>query len=150
MAIGMTGRKEVIAALGVVLSLVFVGFEVRQNTRALQATVRNDLATASREYLLAQATSPELSAAYELWLSGGETTPVQDRMVMTSTMALIRNIENVFLQAELGTVDPDVVGSFGMRAPIFQSEKFRQFWESGARGSVDPGFAEAFGAANGY
>ncbi|HKI83614.1 MAG TPA: hypothetical protein VKA63_04690 [Candidatus Krumholzibacteria bacterium] len=87
-----------IAALGVVLSLVFVGFEVQQNTRALQATVRNDLAT-----------------------------------VMTSTMALIRNIENVFLQARLGTVGADVVGSFGMRAPI-----------------VDPGFAEAFGAANGY
>ncbi|MFG0313539.1 MAG: hypothetical protein ACF8LL_05065 [Phycisphaerales bacterium] len=146
----MTGWKDLIGALGVVLSLLFVGFEVRQNTRALQATVRNDLTAASREYLLAQSTSPELSTAYELWASGGESSPVQDRMVMTSTMALIRNIENVYLQAELGTIDSEVVGMFGLTSPIFQSAKFRAFWESSARASVDPGFAEAFDTANGF
>jgi hypothetical protein len=64
-------------------------------------------------------------------------------------MALVRNLENVFLQVELGTVESDVIGAFGMSAPIFGSEKFRAFWASGARGSVDQGFADAFEEANG-
>jgi hypothetical protein len=141
--------KEALAAFGVILSLVFVGYELRQNTQATRATVRNDLASASREYLLAQATSPELSAAFGLWLNDGETTPVQDRMVFTATSALLRNLENLFLQVELGTIDDSALTSFGMQAPIFGSRRFLEIWDLGLDQAFDRGFVEAFAEANG-
>lgn len=147
----LSGWKEVVAAAGVILSLVFVGLELRQNTRAIRATVRNDLATASRDYLLAVATSPDLSAAYEKWLNDEETTAVEDEMVLMSVSALLRNLENVFLQTRLGTVDYRDSGTYGLKAPIFNSRRFRQAWDSSgylAQG-LNADFAAAFAAANG-
>jgi hypothetical protein len=127
--------------------MVFVGLEVRQNTRAVRATAQNDLATASREYLLAQATSPELSAAYLAWTDDTETTPVQDHMVRVSANALMRNLENVFLQVQLGTISEGALGSFGMTAPVFRSRRFVEEWTG--RRNFDPAFIAAFEAANG-
>jgi hypothetical protein len=41
----MSGKsiREALAAVGIVLSLVFVGLELRQNTLAVRATALNDL-----------------------------------------------------------------------------------------------------------
>jgi hypothetical protein len=122
------------------MSMVFVGLEVRQNTRAVRATAQNDLATGSREYLLAQATSPELSAAYLAWTNDTETTPVQN--------ALMRNLENVFLQVELGTIDEGALASFGLQAPVFRSRRFVEEWDGDSTG-WNPEFIAAFEAANG-
>lgn len=67
-----------------------------------------------------------------------------------SARALLRNLENVFLQGQLGTVDGQVKETYGLRAPIFGSRRFREAWREG--GSVaeglNPAFAQALAAAN--
>lgn len=150
MKLGGLGWKETLAAVGVILSLIFVAIELRQNTKAIQATVRNDLATASREFSLAIATSPELAAATRKWESGEEMAEVEFRMVQQLTIALVRNVENVYLQVQNGSVEASALVGYGFRGtPLLRADRFVVFW-SGIRGAFHPDFVEAFEGRNAY
>ena len=52
---------EIIAAVGVVVSLFFVGLEVRRNTRAVQAATLQSVIDIARQQLLLVASNPELN-----------------------------------------------------------------------------------------
>lgn len=146
---GRVGWKEAVAAIGVILSLVFVALELRQNTKAIQATVRNDLASASREWTLATATSPELAEAEVRWVAGDEMTEAQLTMVRQLAIGLLRNVENVYLQVQNGSVDESALVGYGFRAtPLLEADRFLVFWQSGIREKFNPDFVEAFEAQN--
>ena len=60
------GKKELresVGLLAVVLSLVFVGLEMRQNTNMMQAQIRNSMSENTMEYLGWSATSESLANA---------------------------------------------------------------------------------------
>ncbi len=54
--------KEFVAATGVILSLVFVGFEIRQNTLAVRSSTLQALSDAHRDLVLESLLSQEHSA----------------------------------------------------------------------------------------
>lgn len=142
----MTGKslREGLAALGVILSLVFVGTEIRQNTIAIRAATLNDLASGSREWLMSLAASPELISAWRRWLAGEELTPDEVEMAEITVNALLRNVENVFLQVESGAVDESALVSYGFGgARAWESPNFPGYW---ARrwGRYHPDFVAAF------
>ena len=142
------GWQQAAAATGVVVSLAFVAVELSQNTKAIQATVRNDLAAASREWSLAQATSPELAEAADKWMAGEEVTRAEFRMVRSFCVALMRNVENVYLQVQNGSVDESALVGYGFRAiPLLRSDRFVTLWPD-IRETFHPGFVEAFEEQN--
>ena len=147
---GWVGWKEAVAALGVILSLLFVALELRQNTKAIQATVRNDLASASREWTLATATSPELAQARVKWEAGDELTEAEFMMVQQLAVGLLRNAENVYLQVQNGSVDESALVGYGFRSiPLLEADRFVVFWQgSGIREKYNPDFVAAFEAQN--
>ena len=53
---------EGVGIVSLLLGLIFVGFELRQNTAAVQAATMQGLTDASQEYLLLLASDPELMA----------------------------------------------------------------------------------------
>lgn len=55
---------EIVASIAVVISLVFVGFQVQRNTVELQAAQGNDLFDAIREIELTMLSSPHLVEIY--------------------------------------------------------------------------------------
>ena len=55
---------ELAGATAVLLGLVFVGLELRQNTAAVQAATMQSMIDASGEYLLLMASDPELNRIY--------------------------------------------------------------------------------------
>ncbi|MCZ6758823.1 MAG: hypothetical protein O7D29_00395, partial [Gemmatimonadetes bacterium] len=61
---------NLIAALGVILSLLFLAYEVNQNTGAALAANRQTVISDLREGLLVRAQSPSLAAAIEAAASG--------------------------------------------------------------------------------
>ncbi len=146
--VGGVGWKESLALLGVVLSLLFVAVELRQNTRAIEAAVRNDLATASREWTLARATNPALSEVSRKWRAGEAMTAAERMMAQDFAVALLRNIENVFLQVKMGAVDESALRGYGFTMGMYGSENFRVFW-GGLRNVFDPDFVTEFEARNG-
>jgi len=147
---GWVGWKEAVAAIGVILSLTFVALELRQNTKAIQATVRNDLAAASREWTLATATSPELAQARVKWEAGDEMTAAEFIMVQQLALGLLRNAENVYLQVQNGSVDESALVGHGFRSiPLIEADRFVVFWQnSGISEKFNPDFVEAFEAQN--
>ena len=144
----MSGKtlRETLAAVGVMLSLLFVGLELRQNTLAVRATALNDLATGSREYLLTVGSNPDLIAARIRWIAGEELEPVEMEMTIWTLSALLRNMENVFLQVRAGAVDESALQSYGFSVALpFRSPHFAAMWAS-RRGGFHPDFVAAFEA----
>ena len=73
------GWKEAAAGIGVILSLIFVGVELRQNTAAVSSTALNDLAAGINEWNLQVAGDGELADIYARWRDGtGEFSPAEE------------------------------------------------------------------------
>ena len=59
---------ELIAAAAVIISLIFVGREIRDNTVASEAATYQSLASDDVLFLLNVSSSPELSRIYEVYM----------------------------------------------------------------------------------
>jgi hypothetical protein len=59
---GITGKAELIGVVAVVLSLIFVGYEIRQNTNISAAQAVFDLNEAGRQNLLLRVSDTEVTA----------------------------------------------------------------------------------------
>ena len=149
------GIGRLLSAVAVVLSLVFVAFEVRQNTVATRAQTLLDLSQSARQIQLHLSSNPKLAAAYfDIYQSGGSlarpgtTYAREDSLAAFMTLyAVVRGLENVYLQADEGIVDPDVMNRYDFVSSTFNSPAFASFW-SGNRRRFDPDFAREFEAAN--
>ncbi len=141
---------ETIGVLAVVLSLVFVGAELRQNTVAVRATALNDLATGSRDWVLAIASNPELAAVMADWLAGEDLGRVEGLMARSTVIALVRNVENVYLLVEAGAVDESALVSYGFSGSggPFDSPLFADWWARNKH-NYNPQFVLAFEAERG-
>lgn len=137
-----------------VLSLVFVGYELRQSTAAQRAQTRQGLANSSRELTLA--TNPDLSNAYYTIFPRpgrervGQTLTESDSLQAWNFMyAQLRNAENVYLQFHEGVVDESVLRTYAFRDTRYDTDAFREFWSLVAAANLDTAFVRAFEAANG-
>ena len=99
---------EVLSAAAVLLGLAFVGFELRQNTAAVEASTRQSTTDASVAWLLTIASDPQLS---HLWgIASGdpqklsETEAVQLHLLVRSQWI---RFQNAYLQWKNGTLGDD-------------------------------------------
>lgn len=135
--------REIIAGVSVILSLTFVGFEVRQNTVALRGQTRDGLARAGEDWLMAIAADSSLSAAFAKIEMDEPVSSLDSTRVGFTLIALTRHHENVFLQVEGGTVDESVLLSYGWKAsPLYATSFYTSLWP-GIRSIFSPDFAEA-------
>jgi hypothetical protein len=153
---GFLGMRQVLSAGAVVMSLIFVGLEIRQSTAAQRAQTRQGLAEGSRELILTLATNPRLSDAYyTIFPRPGRERPGQHLTASDSMQARVflfaqlRNAENVYLQFREGVVDESVLKTYAFEDTRYHTETFREWWGGGAAVSLDTGFVRAFEQANG-
>ena len=116
--------------LAVVLGLVFVGLEMRQNTKMMRAQIRNSMTENTMEYVGWSATSEALSYAVAINREEGaaELTPSQFLMLWAWVGAQMREWENSFYQNKLGLFTE---AEFGARKNIW-----RQRMTTGARSEI--------------
>jgi hypothetical protein len=141
-----------VAGVGVILSLIFVGLELRQSTQVARAQARQGLAERNGDILALIAGNPELAEAWALrWqpetaVSDPDLSPrafVQSGWAM---FGLLRHIENVYLQVVEGVVDESVLDSYGFRDNTqFKTPQFAPYWRL-RRVRFDPRFVAAFEA----
>lgn len=141
--------KELVAAGGVVLSLVFVGVEISQNTSAAKGQTRTELAALNQEWLFLF-TDPDFSRRFsQVWFSD-DTSDVDPRQVQDMELLMIANIrrlENVYYQFREGLVDESALESYGFqtRAPLFLGNSFLAWWfEKDNRSLFDKSFVQLF------
>lgn len=136
--------KESIAAAGVILSLIFVGYEVRQNTKVARGQARQALAELNQEWLILLSQDPEFNRIFQkVWSTQDELTESEwSRGSFMMTMHL-RRLENVFFQYDEGLIDQSALNSYGLQmvAENLNSERFRRYWIGDKwRNGFDPKF----------
>ena len=99
---------ELIAAIAVVISLIFVGIQIRENTIASKAATYQDSVAYDVEILLSVGSSPDMSRIFFTFrdnpsaLEGDEL--IQGRTLLTATL---RHFENLYLQHEAGMLSDE-------------------------------------------
>ena len=99
---------EFVGGVAVLIGLVFVGLELRQNTSAVQAATLQSITEQSQEYLLLLASDAEIN---EIWRQGVAKPDELDEGQASRFTFLYRaqwiRFQNAFLQWRRGTLDDE-------------------------------------------
>ena len=150
----MSGKavSETMGFLAVVAGLGFVGVELRQNTAAQRSQIRQAMADAAQEFSLRLAENPTRSRVWDSWLRGeGDVplSPVDSIQARGVTFALLRQVENVYLQYVDGPFDESILSTYGFTGGVWRLPGFIEYWNSSTYQDVwDPRFLRAFAEAN--
>ncbi len=107
---------EVFGLGAVVVSLVFVGLEVRQNTVAVRSATQQAIADQANELNIAMATDAQLSELTARMMRGAtdaELTPGESWQLSMAVTAGLRRVENIYLQVQNGVLDEDAFNRIG-------------------------------------
>jgi hypothetical protein len=137
---------EMIAMLGVIGSLVFVGLEVRQNTAATEGATLQAISDTHTALLLEG--DQEFNEIYRRVLfyaaTEADLTPAQNMRINRYYLAFLSHLENTFLQQRSGIVSDDVFESYGWRNRLWMTPHFLERVDGRLGVAVSPEFAEFF------
>ena len=104
---------EVIAAVAVVLSLIYVGREVQSNTSAVQGAAMQAVATTDADALLTIASDSALSEIVRLgYQDSSQLTPADAFRYYLFMRQFWLSMQNVYQQSELNLIDRSVWRSY--------------------------------------
>lgn len=138
--------KEVMTAGGVIGSLLFVGFEIRENTRAVRGATIQAIADQSFQYnteLVQDENWMRLMAmVWEDTISVSTLGPEDWVRLSWGLVASTRIMENRYRQVQLGILGEEALGQLGgaTNQNWYGSRMFRDWWASAnpeARWSAD-------------
>ena len=98
---------EVIGAAAVVLSLVYVGIQVRENTEEIRAANRQQLVARSHTATLGVSTSPELAGAVAKVINGERLSAAEQVQYGYFVRAMLYDIQEAYLLHQEGRLDDD-------------------------------------------
>lgn len=122
--------SQIVAVVAIFASLVFVGLQIRQNTRATRAASHNAVSDSLNEINRMFAENADLT---KIWLAGmadRKALTEEERWRFDSTMRAYMHVcETMFIQAGLGAGDKSVLHAEeeGIRQ-AFASPGMRAWW----------------------
>lgn len=99
---------DIVAAATVVISLVFVGLQVRDNTNALRSQTERALVDAIEKLQIHRVTDAEYAELLLRAESGAELSPLDVSRIRTLSYLYLDNWEQAFHDHEKGFIDADV------------------------------------------
>ena len=136
---------EVVAIFSVVISLIFVGLQLRQSAMASRAAAYQELGIAMSEGLRARAADRELN---DLMARAGSSDPAvwatltdsDINLVRVYTLSVLRIYQSAYLEVQQGLLRPEALEDLGLSG-FRQSDLLRNLWPL-LRGSVSVEFAD--------
>ena len=128
--------SQIIAVVAIFGSLIFVGIQIRQNTRATRAASHNAVSNALNEINRMFAENADLT---RIWLAGNadrRTLNPEERWRFDSLCRAYMHVcETMYVQASLGTGDKGVMlaEEDGIKA-VFASPGSREWWSENPYG----------------
>lgn len=127
----ISGVADVVGALAVVVTLVYLSRQIGQNTAALRSTATQAASEQAAEMYMTLAVDPKLP---EIFIRG---LPTPDKMTAEETarfnsiwMSVCFNIQNWYFQTRDGFLDGSLLESWTrIMTPITAEPGFRAFWE---------------------
>ncbi len=117
---------EVLGALGVIASLIFVGVEVRQNTNAVRGATLHAVSQQSLDLVMAGLDNPELRSAF-VAAAEERLSPEQTNLMIWFVGAKLRADENRYRQVELGILDASTFLQLSNHA-AYRTPYFAEYW----------------------
>jgi hypothetical protein len=103
---------DAIGGLGVVVSLLYLAIQIRQNTKAVRSSSYHQAAEQTWNYCLAVAQDESLAEILARRMAGGDLTPAEQMRANISDQALIYGFENMLRLQEQGLVDSEIWQNF--------------------------------------
>jgi len=122
--------SQTLGSVAVVASLLFVGFQIRQNTKATRAASHHAVSEALNRLNILWARNREIT---RIWLSGlndrSALTPEERWRFDSMVRAYLHVCETMYTQADLGAGDFGIVAAEenGIKT-VFSSESVREWW----------------------
>jgi len=140
----MKNWKDTIAILGVVISLLFVAFEIRQNSNLMRGQARQSLAELNQEWLILLSQDSTYNSIWTSAMEDKELGPSEESRALFMMLLHVRRAENVFFQFNEGLVDESALSSYGMQFRSgLNSKRFDKFWNEWKKG-FDPDFVKFY------
>jgi len=99
---------EVVGAIAVVVTLIYLAVQVRRGTSATQAASIQAAAATDHEFLLTLGSDPVTAQLWASYLAAPETLPEDQEMQGHLLIAsLLRRLENIQIQNRLGTLSAE-------------------------------------------
>jgi hypothetical protein len=103
----ITAFAEVVGAAAVVISLVYLAMQIRQNTRAVRGAMYDSMVCTNIEFLHALAVDGALAAKFERAVDEwGTLAPDDQRQANFVFFQMFRLWENAYYQSRQGTLEP--------------------------------------------
>jgi hypothetical protein len=98
---------EFVGAIAVLVTLLYLAIQIRQNSATTQAHIRQSLADYQVHYINSRATDPFLRSVVRKMFAGEDLDTDEEFGLLMHVTAGIRMFENYFAQYKLGTMDPE-------------------------------------------
>jgi len=113
--------SQTIAVFAILVSLVFVGFQIRQNTKAIKATSHHAITDSFNQLNALVGTDSKAGRIWRVGLIGAEGLDEDEQMSFSYLcLGYMRILETLYFQYKNGT----------MEAELFESEKRSLTWAS--------------------
>lgn len=134
--------SQLVGTLGVIASLIFVGVQIRQNTRATRAQVQENMTSG---YI---AVAQTLAANAKVFAQGISATPEsfsalsdEDKLVYFGVVfAFFKHFENMHSQRERGFIDNESWVAWSEHILMYFNQPGVQLWWSLRKGTFRPSF----------
>jgi hypothetical protein len=131
---------EFVGAIGVIASLFYLASQIRRNSASVEAATASSVSESSQQRLLAVAQSPELAEAIRKTLAGEELIGNEATLVEFYSRAMVRSIENTFIQYQRGLIGSDLwTGHESLLQTYLRAPEFSGWWATD-RDSYDQRF----------
>lgn len=127
---------QALATVATVISLVFVGYQIRQNTRATRAASHNSVSNSLNEINRMFAENSDLTKIWIVGLDDRKSLSPEDQWRFDSVLRAYMHVcETMFVQAELGAGDDSVhlAEENGIRV-LLASPGSREWWQENPYG----------------
>jgi len=124
---------DFIGGLGVVVTLLYLTFQIRQNTASVRAATVQSAAEANAEMLDRFACDPELLRVYQAGTTDFESLSPDDRLRFAAVMgAMLHRMEGMVDQAQRGLLPTDAFeGAANRLRGAFALPGTHAWWERG-------------------
>ena len=122
---------EFVGSIGVVATLIYVGVQVRQNTRALTSATMQSVSQVTGEVFKNNCEDLERTQQF-VELSSKPSHSIAERMFYLGfAMQAFRAQENAYFQRQLGTIDPATVSLEKRVRAVVTSPAYKRLWDDG-------------------
>ncbi len=121
---------EVLGVIGVIATLIFVAFEIRQNTSAVRSATIQAISEQSYDSNYRLAENPDLLALIRKSDNQEPLTESERDQIFTWWNAILRLNQNRYQQFRLGVLDDATIFEVGGRSSVYQGSSFAEYWEA--------------------